>query len=136
MDKTDEKIIHLLKEDSRRSLVEIGVKINLSEAAVRRRLNNLIKSGVIKRFTVEVEEGGASAIMLISASASTPSPKVPASLKKVKGVEVVYEITGQYDIAVVLRAPSIAEVNACIDEIRMVEGVVNTNTVIVLKKIS
>ncbi len=136
MDASDEKIIQLLREDSRRSLVEIGSKIGLSEAAVRRRVNKLMESKIIKKFTVEVEEGGASAITLVSVSASTPTPQVSAGLKKIKGVEVIYEITGQYDIAVLLRAPSIADINRFIDDIRLVEGVVNTNTVIILRKIS
>jgi DNA-binding Lrp family transcriptional regulator len=52
---------------------------------------------------------------------------------KLGGVEVVYEITGQYDIAAIIAAPAIAEINKCIDDIRKIEGVSDTNTVIILK---
>ena len=133
MDELDKQIITLLKENGRRPFVEIGKEVNLSEAAVRRRVQNLVKASVIKRFTVEVNMGGANAIALISVNPSTPTPSVSEGLRKVKGVDVVYEITGQYDIAVIISAPNIAEINRCIDDIRRVQGVGNTNTVIILR---
>jgi DNA-binding Lrp family transcriptional regulator len=46
---------------------------------------------------------------------------------------VIYEITGQYDIAAILAAPTISEINKCIDDVRKTVGVSDTNTVIVLK---
>ncbi len=39
-DKTDEKIIEYLKEDARKSFVDIGKKLKLSDSAVRRRVKN------------------------------------------------------------------------------------------------
>ena len=55
-DKVDEKIIGYLKEDSRESFVDIGKKLKLSESAVRRRVKNLVDSGTIKKFTLELEK--------------------------------------------------------------------------------
>ena len=42
-DKTDEKILEFLKNDSRESFVEIGKKLKLSESEVRRRVKNLVE---------------------------------------------------------------------------------------------
>ena len=134
MDETDQKIIEILKKDARTSFVDIGKEIGLSEAAVRRRVQNLIAQNTIRKFTIEVDGGqGASAITLITASPQVPTQKMTEMLRKMKGVDVVYEITGQYDIAVVLSAPTIAEINACIDDVRRIEGVANTNTLIILR---
>ena len=52
MDVIDEEIIKLLKENSRRAFGEIGNSVNLSEAAVRRRVNKLVDTGKIKKFTI------------------------------------------------------------------------------------
>ena len=41
-----------------------------------------------------------------------------------------------YDICVIIQAPSIHEINACIDDLRKITGVTDTNTVIILKTIS
>ncbi len=135
MDLIDEEIIKLLKENSRTSFGKIGNTVNLSEAAIRRRINKLLDAGKIKKFTIEIEEGGASAIILISILSSLPTSKISDDLKKVKGVKSIYEITGQYDIVTILQAPNIADINKYIDDIRSVKGVTNTNTVIVLNKV-
>ena len=135
-DKIDERIIGYLKEDSRDSFVDIGKKLKLSESAVRRRVKNLVDSKTINKFTIELgEENVTSAIVLVSVDSATDTSKVSLKLAKLNGVKTVYEITGQYDITTIMSASSIAEINSSIDALRKITGVVDTNTVIILKKI-
>ncbi|MBI1663398.1 MAG: Lrp/AsnC family transcriptional regulator [Nitrosopumilus sp.] len=135
-DNIDEKIIGYLKEDSRESFVDIGKKLKLSESAVRRRVKNLIGNGTIKKFTLELgEENATSAIVLVSVDSATDTSKVSLKLAKLDGVKTVYEITGQYDITTIMSASSIAEINNSIDALRKIPGVVDTNTVIILRKV-
>lgn len=135
-DKVDEKIIEHLKENSRESFVDIGKKLKLSESAVRRRVKNLVDGGTIKKFTLELdEENATSAIVLVSVDSATDTSKVSLKLAKLEGVKTVYEITGQYDITTIISAPSIAEINRSIDALRKITGVVDTNTVIILRKV-
>lgn len=135
-DKIDEKIISFLKEDSRESFVDIGKKLKLSESAVRRRVKNLVEGGTIKRFTVEIdEENATSAIVLISVDSATDTSKVSERLAKLEGVKTVYEITGQYDITTIISATNISEINSSIDALRKITGVIDTNTVIILRKV-
>lgn len=136
-DKVDEKIIEFLKNDSRESFVDIGKKLKLSESAVRRRVKNLVDSGTIKKFTLELgEENTTKAIVLVSVESSMETSKVSTKLTKLEGVKTVYEITGQYDITVVISAPSISEINQSIDALRKIPGVTDTNTVIILRTIT
>lgn len=136
MDPIDIRILKILQTDSRKPFVEIANEIGLSESAVRRRVKNLTKSGVIKKFTVEISTGDkTSAITLISVNSTSDTSVVSGKLMGLAGMEVIYEITGQYDIAAVISAPSISQINKCIDEVRKTEGVSDTNTVIILKTI-
>jgi len=136
MDDVDLKLLELLKEDGRASYIDLGKKLNLSEAAVRRRVRKMVDDGIIKRFTLEIKERErAMALTLLSAAPNAPTYDVANRITKINGVEKVYEITGQYDIAVLISGPNIAEVNKVIDEIRKADGVVNTNTVIILREI-
>jgi Lrp/AsnC family transcriptional regulator, regulator for asnA, asnC and gidA len=133
----DEKIIKILKNDSRKSFVEIANEIGMSESAVRRRVKNLQDIGVIKKFTIDMGRSNkTSAITLISVNSSAEASTVSNHLLNLKGVEVVYEITGQYDIATVINAPTILEINSYIDEIRKIDGVSDTNTVIILRTLN
>ena len=136
-DKTDEKILEFLQKDSRESFVEIGKKLKLSESAVRRRVKNMVDNRTIEKFTVQIgEANNTSAIVLVSVDSSIDTSKVSAKLTKLNAVKTVYEITGQYDICVIVSAPNITEINKCIDDLRKIPGVIDTNTVIILKTIT
>ncbi len=133
-DEIDEKIIRILQENSRRPFVDIANEIGLSESAVRRRVKNLVDAAVIKRFTIELGASDkTSAITLISVASTADTSTVSNRLMNLNGVKVVYEITGQYDIAAIIAAPAIADINKCIDDIRKIDGVSDTDTVIILK---
>jgi DNA-binding Lrp family transcriptional regulator len=133
-DEIDERIIRILQEDSRRAFVDIANEIGLSESAVRRRVKNLVDKAIIKRFTIELGVSDkTSAITLISVASTADTSAVSNQLMQLNGVKVVYEITGQYDIAAIIAAPAIVDINRCIDDIRKIEGVSDTDTVIILK---
>ena len=135
-DDIDERILEFLRNDSRESNVEIGKKLKLSETAIRHRVKNMVDSKTITKFTIE--EGGVQpeALVMVSADSSIDTSKVSLKLTKLNGIKKIYEITGQYDICVIVQAPTISEINACIDNLRKISGVTDTNTVIILKTIS
>lgn len=55
LDEKDQKILHMLSDDSRLLWKEIGGNLGISANAARRRVLNLIDSGIIKRFTIEID---------------------------------------------------------------------------------
>ena len=133
-DEIDEKIIRILQADARRAFVDIANEIGLSESAVRRRVKNLVDRAIIKRFTIELGASDrTSAITLISVASTADTSAVSNRMMELNGVKVVYEITGQYDIAAIIAAPAIVDINRCIDDIRKIDGVSDTDTVIILK---
>jgi Lrp/AsnC family transcriptional regulator, involved in the regulation of lysine biosynthesis len=137
LDKTDELILQILRQDSRLAFVGIARKVDLSEAAVRRRVSNLVKEGMIKRFTIDVDEPqtATSAITYVSVSPSSPTADVSKKLRSVKGVETIYETTGPFDIAAIIKGASISEVNKSVEEVRRLDGVLKTETTIILRTI-
>jgi len=135
LDDRDEKILELLKDDGRASYMDIGKRVGLSEGAVRKRIKAMVESGTISKFTVQLGfTKGAKALTLVSVNPRLPTSVVSENLKKIPGVEIVYEVTGQYDIAAVVSTLNVADVNQCVEEIRTVKGVSNTNTMIVLRQ--
>jgi DNA-binding Lrp family transcriptional regulator len=115
--------------------MDIGKRVGLSEGAVRKRIRTMVQSGTISKFTVQLGfTKGAKAVTLLSANPRLPTSVVSENLKKIPGVEVVYEVTGQYDIAAIISTLNVADVNRCVEEIRTVKGVSNTNTMIILRQ--
>lgn len=135
MDDLDERILEALKENGRASHIEIGKRVGLSEGAVRKRIKAMVNSKIISKFTVQLGfTKGAKAVALVSVNPQLPTSAVSKTLKKIPGIEVVYEVTGQYDIAAIVSTLSVAEVNRSIEKIRSIKGVTNTNTMIILQQ--
>ena len=72
----------------------------------------------------------------MSVDSSIDTSKVSSKLTKLEDVKTVYEITGQYDITVIMSAPNISAINNSIDALRKIPGVIDTNTVIILRTIT
>lgn len=134
MDIKDKQILQILKDDGRASYGHIGDKIGLSEGAVRKRIKILSDTGVIRKFTVRIGVAeGAEAITLLTTNPSCPTQAVSERIRTIPNVETTYEVTGQYDIVAVISGMNVTEVNECIEKIRNVEGIMKTNTMIVLR---
>lgn len=136
MDQVDEQILRFLREDSRQPNAELARKLNMSESAVRRRITNLLKGGVVRKFTVEIDDSHlTSAITWVSVNPSVPTNQVSNKIKEVEGVEAVLETAGQFDAAVLIRGANIGEVNKSVERIRRIAGIVKTNTMMILRTI-
>ena len=129
MDDADRKILRILKEDARTKYVRIAELIGLTEGAVRRRVKKLVEEGAIKRFTVETTEEFEGIVLV-----ETEPTRTGDATEKIKKIATrVFEVSGSYDIAALIQAYTMEELNRKIDEIRNLPQVLNTNTLIKLK---
>jgi Lrp/AsnC family transcriptional regulator, regulator for asnA, asnC and gidA len=133
MDQKDQQIIKILKDDGRAGYGDIGTEVGLSEGAVRKRIKTLTDENVIRKFTVKIAVAeGAQAITLLATNPAYPTQEVSKKIQAILNVETIYEVTGEYDIVAVISGMNVTEVNECIEKIRRVEGIMKTNTMIVL----
>lgn len=129
MDETDVKILNLLRENSRKKNTEIAREVSLTERAVRARIEKLTREGVIRKFTIETSPVGVEGIVLIDTNVG----RTPAVKEKARQMsDSVFECSGEYDVAVRLRADSLDELNKKVDELRAFPGVIRTSTLIKL----
>ncbi|MDT7900445.1 MAG: HTH-type transcriptional regulator LysM [Acidianus sp.] len=134
IDNNDLKILETLKKNARTPYTLIAKDLKISEAAVRKRIEKLIRLGIIKRFTIEYElENEIKAIVMVKSTPQIPTPEISKKIIKISGVEAVYETTGDYDIITIVRGINIAEINKTIDEIRSIQGVISTTSTIILR---
>jgi Lrp/AsnC family transcriptional regulator of lysine biosynthesis len=129
MDETDTKILNLLRDNARMKNTEIARQVGLTERAVRARIEKLVREGVIKKFTVETSPVGVEGIVLID----TQVDKTLAIKEKARSMsDLVFECSGDYDVAVRLRADTLDDLNKRVDELRKLPGVNRTSTLIKL----
>ena len=130
MDKIDKKIIEILKKNAREKYVRIAKEVNLTEGAVRQRVNKMISRDIIKRFTVDLGTT-IEAIVLIK----TDPLKTKSITQQLTTIfDKIFEVSGEYDIAALVEVDDIDKLNYKIDEIRKIKGVIDTNTLIRLFK--
>ncbi len=129
MDEMDFKILDMLRENSREKNMEIARNLNVSEGTIRKRIFNMVSSGVIQKFTVEtaISIEGIVLIKLDSRIATN-------TIKLLKNIyRDVYEFSGRIDVAVRILKSTIDELNMEVDKIRDMSGVLNTDTMVRLK---
>ncbi len=135
IDEIDRKLLELLRENARMPNEKLGKKVGLSEPAARRRVANLISRGVIRRFTIDVEEGGGvQALVFLSTSPRVSSEKIAKQLADEPGVGRIWETSGDMDVAITLSAPDMDSLNKRLDEIRAMDAVKKTQTSVIMKK--
>ncbi|AAY80128.1 HTH-type transcriptional regulator LysM [Sulfolobus acidocaldarius] len=134
VDDSDIKILEMLRKNARTPFTMIAKELKISEAAVRKRVEKLIRLGVIKRFTIDYElENEIKAIVMVKTNPQIPTPEISKKIIKIPGVEAVYETTGDYDVLALVRGMNIISINKTIDDIRSLQGVISTNSTIVLR---
>jgi len=127
LDTVDNKILELLRQNSRTSNSDIADKIGLTEGTVRNRIKHLVKTNVIKKFTIETGPVQREAIVLIR----TQTRGSKETLRKIrKHVDRLFETAGEYDVAAYVTADDLATINGIVDKLRTVEGINSTVTLL------
>lgn len=127
LDRTDQEIVEMLRVNARATNTEIARKLQLSEGTVRKRISRLLKSGVLKGFTIVPGNQVMVAIILIKVDPEF-STSVLENLKA--NYDEVFEWSGNVDFSVRLTKESLDPINEAVNRIREIEGVVNTDTLI------
>ena len=134
MDELDLRILNLLIVDSRMSYTDIADRVDMSEGTVRKRVRKLVLEGIITRFTIETGIEKPEVMVLVITQAGEATSAIAERIAGLGDVVSVREVTGQFDIVVLLSCDDISSINRGVAHIRGVEGVSNTNTLFVLKK--
>lgn len=134
MDQLDARILGILKGNARTPFLKIANDLGVSEGTIRVRVRKLIETGVIAGFTVIVARNVTKALIEIKVGVNVNTSVVASRIKGIQGVTSVFEVSGDYDILVLIEQESINELNEVIDEIREIEDVSATRTSLILKE--
>lgn len=135
MDNADRDLISLLQANARESTANLARKLGLSRTTVVARLARLQRSGVIVGYTVRL--GTDDTRPQVRAHVGiTLQPKSSAAvinrLQKLPELLQLSSVSGEFDYIAILRADSTARLDALLDEIGLIDGVIKTTTSVVL----
>jgi Lrp/AsnC family leucine-responsive transcriptional regulator len=135
LDEKDELIIEELRKDSRMSTADIARKTGLPRVTVHERIRKLRERGVIKRFTVMLDNSkvgmSTTAFVLVSYDPhqQVTQRKLAERLAKLAGVYEVHILAGEWDLLLKVRGDSVESIGKLVvDKLREVEGIGKTVT--------
>jgi DNA-binding Lrp family transcriptional regulator len=135
MDDTDRKLIALLRQDARLPVATLATKLGVSRGTITNRLRKLEDEQVIVGYTVKLkpdaEPNQIRAWMGVLVEGNQ-TRAVTASLLGEPGVEALHDTNGRWDLLAELRAESMAELSKVLERIRLIKGIANTETNILL----
>ncbi len=138
LDEIDKRIISELQEDSRISFTELAKGVNLSETAIRNRINGLLKSGVIKKFTLQLDfdkiNKPITAIIGVKVGGEVMHAAA-SELVNINGIMEIYTVAGEFDLLLKVVCTNIKELEGVVERIRSLEFVNETNTFVALRKV-
>jgi DNA-binding Lrp family transcriptional regulator len=134
-DALDRQLIDLLKVNARLPMVKLAKALGCARSTAQLRLKALEDSGVITGYTVGVAKAralpGIHAMVLISIE-SKDEPEVVRALTRRHELTKLYSVSGRYDLCAMVSTESTHELDAVIDKIRVIKGVVDTFSTILL----
>lgn len=74
------------------------------------------------------------ALVLVKCESNVYTTAVARRILWIRGVQKVLEISGDFDIEVMLNVETVNQMNEVLENIRKIKGVTGTNTRIILKK--
>lgn len=118
LDAFDFLLLTSMQEDARLSQSELGTRINLSTAAVNRRLKRLADDGVIKKHTIEIEPSAVGLPLTVIVGVEAESERIDLLdetkhvFEKCPEVQQCYYVTGDWDFILILVVSDMEHYNA------------------------
>lgn len=132
----DERIVHALAEDARRSYADIGAQVGLSAPAVKRRVDRLRESGAITGFTVRVDPGAlgweTEGYIELYCRSNTSPEAIERGLEHYPEIVSASTVTGEADAIVQVFASDMRHFERVLERIAGEPFVERTKSVLVL----
>ncbi|MBA8793087.1 DNA-binding Lrp family transcriptional regulator [Friedmanniella endophytica] len=136
IDDIDRKIIASLVEDGRRSLAALGDTVGLSVAATKRRVDRLVRDGVIRGFTADVDHAALGwsieAFVEVYCEGRIPPEKMRTMVAPIPEVVDAFTVTGDADGVLLVRCSDAGHLEQVLGRIRNHPGVTRTRSAIIL----
>jgi DNA-binding Lrp family transcriptional regulator len=137
-DTLDKQLISILRKDARASISKLAQVLQVSRGTVQNRLDRLVSIGAILGFTIraheQIESNVVRAIMMIEVVGRSTT-QVINKLRGIPQLEKLHTTNGAWDLVADIRATSLEEFDKVLREVRTIEGVLNSETSILLSTV-
>ncbi|HWA90462.1 MAG TPA: Lrp/AsnC family transcriptional regulator [Rhizomicrobium sp.] len=133
---TDARLLDLLRANAREPTASLARKLGLARSTVQERIARLERDGIIRGYTVRVDDGAAPTLRAVVMISTDPkqADRVSVELKKMPEVRSLAALSGSYDLVAMVETESPARIDALLDRIGRAPGVARTVSSIILSE--
>ncbi|ORA16212.1 Lrp/AsnC family transcriptional regulator [Mycobacterium asiaticum] len=139
LDETDERILLEMAEHARATFAEIGAKVNLSAPAVKRRVDRMLDSGVIKGFTTVVDRNAlgwnTEAYVQVFCHGTIAPEKLRDAWVNIPEVVSAATVTGTSDAILHVLARDMGHLERALERIRSSADIERSESIVVLSNL-
>lgn len=135
MDDLDRQLLSRLRADGRVSIASLAKALRVARGTVQNRMARLESDGVIVGYTVrlrpQVDEQRIRGLMMVEVEGN----RAGAVLRALRGdpaISQLHTTNGRWDLIAEVRADSLQEFDRVLARVRLVEGIANTETSLLL----
>lgn len=135
MDDTDRQLISLLRDNARASVASLAKVLRVSRGTVQNRLNKLEANGTIVGYTARLKPQAEAHQIRALMTVAVDGNRIDLVLSALRGdpaVSALHTTNGRWDIVAELRADSLESFDRVLGRIRLLEGIANTETSLLL----
>lgn len=137
IDKVDKFIIEQLSENGRASFANIAKEINLTDVAVKKRLDRLFQRGIIKSISAEIDYdvlGFSEKVELLITVDPSKKKEILSHLNEIEDVKEIHEVTGEYNLVIKIMAIDKNDLKIILDNIFKTDGITKISILTILEE--
>jgi DNA-binding Lrp family transcriptional regulator len=134
LDDLDRRLIARLQANARASTAELARQLGVARTTVVARIARLESAGAIVGYTVRLAatEGEQGVQAFVNLAVSPKAARAVERLSLLPELRQLAAVSGEFDYLAVLRAPNTQRLDALLDEIGEIDGVLRTTTSVLL----
>ena len=137
-DELDRRLIALLRSDGRAPLAKLADLLKVARGTVQNRLERLLETGTLLGFTVRVREDyddhAVMAVMMVEVVGKSTT-QVIRQLRGFIEISSLHTTNGNWDLVANIRAASLSDFDRVLREIRLIDGIANSETSLLLSSV-
>ena len=138
LDKIDHKILQKLLENGRASFSEIAKETNLTDVAIKKRMESLKRKGVLSSISADLNFKALGFENPIFVQIRSEISKNKDLIKKLTSFDYVIElhqVLGEYNLLAKLIVPNLDSAEKFINKLGLVDGIIDVKTLVVLSEL-
>ncbi|MHA1252780.1 MAG: Lrp/AsnC family transcriptional regulator [Candidatus Helarchaeota archaeon] len=139
-DELNLKIIKYLQKNGRDSYSNIAKQLGVSESTVRKRINKLVKNGIIERFTIVLnpeftEKSVIAFLTIVPLQSNTKIKELTEKIVSFPEVAEAFYMSGKCGILAKVMVKNLKKLDELITKIRNLSGINEIESCIVLREL-